>query len=394
MGNYNARVRYSAFSHTNMFRNNIYRGDGWMEFTNDYLAYMGKAPKRVPHWEHWSCPDAETFLTGIDYYEHPKRCRQKLRELYPQLALPVFETDDPKPRPTLGSDGDTANTDGEGLHHVRWGDSETSHWDWGNRFKSAEDVFAYSPLENIDLTGVPINEGRDYSSVDVIYNAYRPGFPAEWGDTAPEGSTAMVSFYNTTFMWPLLTFGWELFLETCLDDRFERIMDEFAEINRRLFTAFAKLPVNFVVCHDDIVNTRGPVCSPAWMNKYVFPRYEEYWSILKAGGKRTIFMSDGCMDRYADDVMACGATGIITEPHTDFKAIAHRYGDIFLAGEGDVRILMRNNPTEIRAMVESMVETAKICGGYFMCIGNQIPWNTPPEAIKLYLDLSAELAHR
>jgi len=26
------------------------------------------------------------------------------------------------------------------------------------------------------------------------------------------------------FMWPLLTFGWNLFLETCLDERFARIM--------------------------------------------------------------------------------------------------------------------------------------------------------------------------
>ena len=46
-------------------------------------------------------------------------------------------------------------------------------------------------------------------------------------------------------MWPLLTFGWELFLEICLDPRFERIMDEFAEINRRVFRVFARLPVNF-----------------------------------------------------------------------------------------------------------------------------------------------------
>ncbi len=31
-----------------------------------YLAFMGKYPKRIPHWEHWSNPDAETYLTGID----------------------------------------------------------------------------------------------------------------------------------------------------------------------------------------------------------------------------------------------------------------------------------------------------------------------------------------
>ena len=29
-----------------------------------------------------------------------------------------------------------------------------------------------------------------------------------------------------------------------------------------------------------------------------------------------------------------------------------------------------------------------------MAIGNHIPWNVPPEAVKLYLDLADELAYR
>ena len=62
-------------------------------------------------------------------------------------------------------------------------------------------------------------------------------------------------------------------------------------------------------------------------------------------------MADGCMDAYADDVMACGARGIITEPYTDYKAIARRHQDCFLAGEGDNRVLTRNDPAEIEAMV-------------------------------------------
>ena len=234
----------------------------------------------------------------------------------------------------------------------------------------------------------------DFTSEEVIHQNLRKGYPAEWGDKAPEGSGAGTWFYNTMFMWPLLTFGWELFLECCLDDRFERVMDEFAEINRRVFKAFARLPVNFITCHDDIVTSRGPVCSPAWMHKYVFPRYEEYWSILKAAGKNVIFMADGCMDQYADDVMACGARGIISEPFTDYKAIARRYDNPFVAGEGDNRILLRNKPEEIKAMVKSMVETGKMSGGYMMCVGNHIPWNVPGPAIKLYLDLSAEMAYR
>lgn len=183
-------------------------------------------------------------------------------------------------------------------------------------------------------------------------------------------------------------------MQCCLDERFERIMDEFAEINRRVFRAYARLPVNFVVCHDDIVTTRGPVCSPAWMNRYIFPRYEEFWGILKAAGKQVIFMADGCMDTYADDVFACGARGIISEPYTDYKKIAKKHKDCFLAGEGDNRTLSSGDDLAIKKMVLSMVETAKMTGGYMMCIGNHIPWNVPAQGIKAYLNYSAQYAHR
>ena len=365
-----------------------------MEYSDKYMAYMGMAPKNIPHWEHWSCPDAEIYLTGIDYYEHPQQCRQKLQELYPQLELGIPETDDPKPRPKLDLDGQSSSVDDEGRRRVRWGDGESGHWNWGESLKTVEEVFAFSPLEQGDFTNIPVVESRDYSDEEKLYETYRKGYPAEHGDKAPEGSTASAGFYNTMFMWPLLTFGWQLFLETCLDERFERIMDEFAEINRRVFRSFARLPVNFVICHDDIVNSRGPTCSPAWMHKYIFPRYEEFWGILKDAGKEVLFMSDGCMDAYADDVFVCGARGIISEPYTDYKTIARKHKDCFLAGEGDNRILTRNDPDEIRAMVESMVETALMTGGYMMCVGNHIPWNVTPEGIKRYFDLSAELAHR
>lgn len=365
-----------------------------MEYSDRYLAYKGLAPRRIPHWEHWSCPDAETYLTGIDYYEHPRECRLKLRELYPQLELPIPERDDPLPRPQLDLSGQTSRVDENGRRYVRWGDSESGHWDWGKKFQTAEDVFAFSPLEQGDFTDIPVVESRDYSDEEKLYEMYRKGYPEEWGDQAPEGSTASAGFYNTMFMWPLLTFGWDLFLETCLDERFARIMDEFAEINRRVFRVFARLPINFVICHDDIVTSRGPVCSPAWMHRYIFPRYEEFWGILKAAGKEVIFMADGCMDAYADDVMACGARGIISEPYTDYKRIARKYENCFLAGEGDNRILTRNDPDEIEAMVRRMVETAQMTGGYMMCIGNHIPWNVTPQGIKRYLDLSQELAHR
>jgi hypothetical protein len=357
------------------------------------MAFMGASPKRIPHYEHWSCPDAETHLTGIDYYDHPRLCRLKMLDLYPELNLPVPETDQPKPRPALTADGQSSSVDDEGKQHVRWGDSETTEWDWGSHFKTAEDVFTFSPLE-ADFRKIPVIESYDFSDEERLFQAIRKVYPAEWGDKTPDDQPRIVYWYNTMFMWPMLTFGWELFLETCLEPEFERLMDEFAELNRRAFRCLARMPAKFVVCHDDIVNARGPVCSPAWMEKYIFPRYEEFWDILKSSGKEVIFMADGCMDRYADDVFARGARGIITEPYTDFPTIARKHKDCVLAGEGDNRILTRNQPGEIRAMVEKMAATAQLTGGYLMCIGNHIPWNVPPDAIKRYLDLCNELGHR
>jgi hypothetical protein len=40
----------------------------------------------------------------------------------------------------------------------------------------------------------------------------------------------------------------------------------------------------------------------AWMNKHIFPRYEEFWDILKAGGKQVIFMS---LSRAICNSMVC-----------------------------------------------------------------------------------------
>lgn len=352
-----------------------------------YESFMGLGPKRMVHWEHWSNPDAETYLAGIDYYEHPRLCRLKLKELYPQLDLPVPKTDTPKLRPEQQSDT------GKG----RWGDSYRDHWqqeEAGRRFKTQEEMLRFSPLEQSDFTGWRLQEAGDFRTEAAIYERYRKRYPAEWGDRAPAGSSASAGFYNTMFMWPLLVFGYERFLSICLEPEFDRIMDEFAEINRRVFRAFARLPVNFVVCHDDIVLSTGPVCSPAWMHRHIFPRYEEFWSLLRKAGKEVLFMVDGCVDAFVDDVMACGARGIISEPFTDYKAIARRHRNCFIAGEGDSRILMRNNPDEIRSMVQSMVETGRMSGGYMMCIGNHIPFNVPGEAVKRYLDLSVELGHR
>ena len=171
-----------------------------VEYSDKYLAFMGRWPIHIPHWEHWSCPDAETYLTGIDHYDHPRLCRQKMAQLYPQLELPIPDNDDPLPRPQLGSDSQSSLVDEKGRRYVRWGDSITTHWNWGERFKTPEDVFAFSALKQGDFTEIPVVESHDYRDEEALYQTYRGKYPSEWGDSAQDGYTASVGLYNTMFM--------------------------------------------------------------------------------------------------------------------------------------------------------------------------------------------------
>ena len=355
-----------------------------------YETLMGRGPKKIVHWEHWSNPDAATYISGIDFYKHPRMCIQKINQMYPFVYLSVPASD--SPFVCLENQKDK----GRG----RWGHAYMNQWQQeqsSKHFKGLDEMLKFSPLANADFSYWDIPEAGDYRDEETIYKRSRNRFPVEWTeDHIPEGFEwdAGILFYNTMFMWPLLVFGYENFLSICLEPEFERIMDEFAEINRRVFKAIARLPIYWVCCHDDIVTTHGPLCSPAWIRRFIFPRYEEFWAILHQAGKQVVFMTDGCVDVFVDDIMSMGIRGIISQPYTNYKAIAAKYKDCFIAGEGDVRILMRNDAAEITKMVLSMVETGKMSAGYMMCIGNHIPFNTPPQAVELYFNLSAEIGWR
>lgn len=100
-------------------------------------------------------------------YDHPKLCREKIKELYPQLGLAVPKDDTPVPR--LGTDlkGASSVKDKEGRCCVRWGAEETNHWSWGENFKTLEDVFSYSPLENADMRGINAKIHLNWSKVKL-----------------------------------------------------------------------------------------------------------------------------------------------------------------------------------------------------------------------------------
>lgn len=372
------------------------------QYTDRWLALMGKSPKRIPHWEPLSNPSFVKMVTGIDPWEKPRSATLKLLEEYPiDFGIEVPMNDNPiaKPDEKLSS---YENEDGS--HSVRWGMTTTTFMNTMKKFNTIDDVINYDPIEHLSCLSstnyeLPDKEFyNEYFTNKKYYNTICPEKHQIGYKDNDIIDIGLVYYYNTMFMWPLTTFGWELFLELAgaYQDHLRRIIEGFAMASRKFFKAVAKTPddVNVVVCHDDICITNGPICSPEWLRKFIYPYYEEFFSLLKNSGKRVIFNSDGNIDKVADDVIACGADGLLSEPTTNWKTLAMKYPYHVLGGEGDNRIIMEGNQDDIKGMVDNMIETAKMCGGYLMSVSNHIPWNIPPEKVKMYFDYCREKAFR
>lgn len=110
-----------------------------------YDSFMGRGANRLVHWEHWSNPDAATYITGIDYYEAPRSCMLKLDEMYPYAGFKPPDTGvlaDDTPIPRI--------EDQEDQGHGRWDTSYRDHWQQdvaSHRFESFDEMLEFSPLE-------------------------------------------------------------------------------------------------------------------------------------------------------------------------------------------------------------------------------------------------------
>lgn len=150
-----------------------------------------------------------------------------------------------------------------------------------------------------------------------------------------------------------------------------------------------------IYSHDDIVWTRGAAFPPDWYRKYVFPNFKRYYEPLVAAGKKIIYVADGNYNEFIDDIAATGVHGFFFEPLTSLDYIAEHYGRThIIVGNADTRILLSGTKQQIRGEVERCLNAAKHCPGYFLCVSNMIPANTPVENAIYYNDVYEKLSQR
>jgi len=343
-----------------------------MSYERGWKAIQLDMPDRIPHTEYISHRQFIMKVTGIDP-EDPKTSAAAGPALAKALDYDFIWS-------TYGHDFGLPHAD---MGRAKFYETETP-WEASYPFNTEEEVLSFDPVAAATLP-----------SMEELTQSVRESW--ENGQATYPDAVYPGGFYNTVFTWPIVTFGWELFMSAAMldPDRFEKVLDGFTEISMMVVQAHIKAQVPIFLCHDDIVWASGTVFAPAWMRRYVFPRHRKLWTPLREAGIKLLFCSDGNFTEYIDDIAEAGAEGFIFEPLTSLDLIVERYGQTHvIIGNTDSRILQTGTPEAIRREVKRCADLGRDCPGYFFAVGNHIPYVVPIPSVECYLEAIREYGRR
>jgi len=335
---------------------------------------------RVAHMEILDHPAFMRELAGFDPWSDPLRAYVEAYK-----ALDVDWVVGLPRRAVKFAPGESSREGVDGTRITEWGLSGSS-WREDYQFHELEDVLAYDPIANqprVELVA-PEHNRR------VIDNRRE--------DQRLLGVSAIVTgiYYTTLFQFPIMAFGWPLFLTAAAaePERFQRVLQGFAEVSRRNLARWAEEDLDLIFIHDDIAMERSLVFRPDWYRRRLFPLYEQLLEPLKARrpGMKVAFVSDGDYTPVLDDLVALGFDGFMINPNMDLGAIARRLGErVFLMGNVNTAVLTFGTPDDVRHAVARCIEAARPCGGHFIRAGGDLPHNIPLDNIRTYFEATGAL---
>jgi hypothetical protein len=339
-----------------------------------------KSPDEIPHQIWLGHPEFISHATGIDYYEHPMKASICFHGLFDvDNGGPGHLEDTPLPRPKSGATADGGERSEEGFGTV-----------WHNQapFTEPEQIWDFDPDPWGEDAGKAIEP--DYALKNFRW-CFQPetwksriaGEDEQWGrleKVFPGKFTDARSFYCTSFMWGICIFGWDVFLMALGTDpdRTGKALQRISAVTEKMYQYFALCDnAEFVVAHDDLCMTSGPVISPEWYRKYIYPEYEKIFAPIKKAGKTVIFLSDGNVLPLAHDI-APMVDGFIFESSTPADFMFENFGkDKCLIGGIDARVLTFGTENEVEKHVKDVIAKGGQCPGYVIACSNTIPANVP-----------------
>ncbi|MCD6352522.1 MAG: hypothetical protein J7M26_10415 [Armatimonadetes bacterium] len=245
------------------------------------------------------------------------------------------------------------------------------------KYRTWEDVVATDPeqFEVEEVGSAMLDEMRR-----LVAQARQRGYP-------------LPMHYGTLVTRATIEFGWEPFLMAAALEpaAFGRLLDRFGQASLAIIQGWAKVEeAELVVVHDDIAGTKGLLLSPQWLRQYVFPWYERLFSTLRAGGKKSLYISDGNYLEALDDVLATGPDGLYVESSSmDPAEVMKRGGpDKLYMVKTDSRAVDFGTPDDLRQELQTLRELHHQYPGMMIYRGGGNPRPGNAEAFaRLYEEL-------
>ncbi|MCX7028569.1 MAG: hypothetical protein NTU62_00415 [Spirochaetes bacterium] len=338
-------------------------------------SLSGVFPSRIPTKETLNHPGLIRRVSGLDPWDHPADAfGEAWRKLSIDVhaAAPASATRPQVPGGTWVENGWRCADIGVFPTAVRVSyleDLDHSGDDW---------IYAYDPKrDDID----PVAQAAALAAAQAE-------FRARFGDLAVHDHL----YYTMLFTWPVVTFDWEPFLAAAVLDpeRFDRhFWQPWAEISRRNVEGLAAMGEEVVFVHDDLATSRGPVFSPAFYDRWIFPRYERILEPAVRAGRRIVFASDGNIDAFLERLLELPFAGLVYEnPATSFDRVLATWGE---AGRGfiggiDTALLTHASPGEVAAHTRSVIERGSRYPGFVLSSCGGLYGDVPMENLLAYFE--------
>jgi hypothetical protein len=331
-------------------------------------ALAGRQTDRVAQLEFLAHEAFFRKVTGLDPYEKPNEAFLAFLESCKIDATLMPGLGRPRVRPgQMLRDGHHAYT--------AWGFKETP-WLAEPIYKTPEEILAFDPRTH-DASSLQEKTDRCCDGYERAQSLF--------GDRAlyVPGHYQLVLHYMPFYC------DWRVFMELLAleSDRCRPLLDRCTDYSIEVFEAMARTPAPLIIAHEDLCSARGPIFSPEFLRREVFPRFARIYEPVKRAGKRLLAISDGFIEPIAADLMAAGADGLFIEPMNDIDRMIDLVGPGgIIVGGGDTRTLTTGTPEEVAAEVKTSIEKAKRLPGFFFCLGGEAPHNVPVENLEAYFD--------
>ena len=188
--------------------------------------------------------------------------------------------------------------------------------------------------------------------------------------------------------------GHEIMLKAMLK-RPEWVHDVFDTYTRVAIRMFELVEAEGMTCdgafvYGDMAYNTGPFMSPKHFREFLFPYHKRMFAEFHKRGMPVIFHSDGDIRLVLDDLIESGADAINpleAKANMDVRELAPVYGDrLGFVGNIDVRVLLSNDPEQIRAEVRSKLAAAMPYHGYIYHSDHSVPPGVELDTYRLLLE--------